>query len=1390
MSKFSVREPLTIFVAALAVIILGVVAFLKMTPDLLPNMDFPYVVIMTVYAGASPESVEAEVTKPMEQAMATLEHIKNLSSISRDSYSVVILEFEDSVNLDTIGVDIQQNIVSLSGQWGDGVSTPYVMKINPSLLPVEVVAVSMEGMETAELSDFMSDMILPKLEGVSGVARISTIGSVTREVHVVIDQDKIDSVNAKLADAVNQQLNDTAAELEETKAELEEAKQQLEEAQAELASGRDTLVDQTASAEAYISQQTIAALQGRMELQQQLVTLNDTISQLETTLKIVRPIYGRLQSVEATEAEQSARVSALEEASARLEAADAELQVFLDRIAELEAAQEAAPEAETSESGPAEDLDEPSEDGAASEENAESVEDAEFDEPGTESAPGRDYDAEIAAIYASDEYRAAVEEVAAAEAELAELGADRYSLGVDTVTARADLAVTQAELTAIDAALELLKLNREGLGDTVAQMEDGLVQAVNGAALLENALDQLDAGTMQLSEAMGTLSTARSEGLLQLANAAAQISLNAGTLDSALLQVDSGLDSIEDTRESALASADMSGSITMSTVSSILTAQNFSMPAGYISQDGVSYMVSVGDEITDVDELEELMLFDTGEDGIGPIRLADVAEIFVTDNADETYARLDGDTGLMLTFEKQSNAATAAVTDALSERFAQLEDDYPGLQFVPLMSQGDYIYLIVRTILESLGYGAIFAILVLLLFLRDIRPTFITLVSIPISVVFAVVLMYFTGVTINMISLSGLAVSVGMLVDNSIVVIENIYRLRYKGATAVQAAVAGTKQVAGAITASTLTTVCVFLPIVFVEGITRQLFTDLALTMGYSLMASLIVALTLVPAMSRGMLKNLRESRWKGTGAPGEGRFYRGYRQAVTWSLRHKWIVLPAALILLAATVTMAVSRGFSFMPELDTNTVSVTITMPEDCTREEAVAIADEALARMQTVDHVQTVGAMMGGSGMLAMDSGSYDVTAYAILPEGFSGAEAGRTIQALCSDLDCTVTSDSAVMDMSYLSGSGVSIYVYGSDMLSLQEAAVEIAEALADVPGLKDVDPGLEDAAPAVHVSVDRDAAMEKGWTVAQIYLEIASRLTGSTTAMTMSADSAEADVLVETGDQTTRRELVLMPFTYTDAEGNEKTFRLRDVAVIEDTVSLSSILRENQRRYLNVTAAVDEGHSVTQTTADAQKAVAALALPGDVSYEFSGENETTMEAVDQLLQMLLLGIVLVYFIMVAQFQSLKSPFIVMFTIPLAFTGGFLALLICGLDVSVIALIGFVMLTGVIVNNGIVLVDYVNQLRAAGMERREALAEAGTTRLRPILMTSLTTILGLIVMALGLDVGTMLMQPVAIVCIGGLAYATVMTLFVVPCMYDLVNKKEPDIVSEEDMDFTEN
>ena len=1240
MAKFSVKRPLTVFVVVLAVVVLGIVAYLRMTPDLLPNMDFPYVIIVTADPGASPEAVEEEITRPMEQSMATLDQIKEVTSTSQNSASMVMLEFEDGVNMDTISVDIQQKISVLEGQWSDTVGTPYVLKINPSMIPVMVAAVSREGSDVYALSDLVTDELTGKLEGVSGVASVTVSGALTRQAHVILDQEKMEALSAKLADAVK-------AQLKKAEGKLYAAKQQVEDGEKALSDAKRAAADGVAG------------------------TVGDSVDEVYKNLK---ELYDKLE--------------------------------------------------------------------------------------------GLDID-DLVGGFITDP-----------DGTLKQLN----NL-LDTLKSSIEKLMKE---------LESGKLEGD-ISDFLVQMMDGISQMTGAELQLSQAKSQIESGLKQLREAY---------------------------------------DKVE-------SQTDLGGLLSITTVSGLLTAQNFSMPAGYIDDNsGVSYMVSVGQKFENSTELENMVLFDLGLEGIDPITLGDVATVVVTDDSDQLYTKLDDENGILLSFNKQSNYATAAVSNNLTDRFRELESQYEGLTFVPLMDQGDYIYLIVETILSSLLWGALFSVVVLFLFLRDWRPTVITLLSIPVSVIFAVVLMYFTGVTINMISLSGLAVSVGMLVDNSVVVIENIYRLRAKGATIVQAAVSGAQQVLGAVTASTLTTVCVFAPIVFVEGLTRQLFTDLALTITYSLLASLLVSLTLVPAMASGMLR--REFVPK----PGLlDKIYPAYRRAIAWSLDHKAGVLLLSLVLLVTTAWGAVSRGFTFMPEIDMNNLSVTVTMPEDITRAEAVDLADQVVERVMSVENVESAGFMMGsgdmgGLSMASGDNGEFDVTGYLTMPEGTFGSDAGKEIEALCADLPCKVTTAGVMSGMmSYMTGTGVSLRVYGSDMESLQGAARSLGQRMEQVEGVQDVSDGLEDAAPALQVVVDRNKAMTKGITVAQIYMQVAAALQDTTTVADVTLDGESMEMIVDAaaGSKLTREKLMdltispdsgamsssmssgmssmsgmdssmsssmgsmggmsgmssssasagLSQLTGGESQDEDTSFKLGEVAEVKETVSLNSIQRDQQRRCITVSAAVADGYNVTKVTTAVQKALGSVTLPEGVTVEFDGENEQIMNAIQQLLLMLLLGVVLVYLIMVAQFQSLKAPFIVMFTIPLAFTGGFLALLLSGIEVSVISLIGFVMLVGIIVNNGIVLVDYINQQRLAGMGLREAIIDAGVTRLRPILMTSLTTILGLIVTALAKNAGTALIQPIALVCIGGLLYATLMTLFVVPCMYEILNKKELHQVAESDL-----
>jgi HAE1 family hydrophobic/amphiphilic exporter-1 len=685
------------------------------------------------------------------------------------------------------------------------------------------------------------------------------------------------------------------------------------------------------------------------------------------------------------------------------------------------------------------------------------------------------------------------------------------------------------------------------------------------------------------------------------------------------------------------------------------------------------------------------------------------------------------------------------------------------------------------TVLKDGGFvhklTPVLAVLILLLFLKDLRPTVVIAFSIPISLMVAIVLMYFSGVTLNVISLSGLAVGVGMLVDNSVVVIENIYRLRSEGMPAAKASVQGAVQVTGAIIASTLTTVCVFLPIVFVEGVTRQLFTDMALTIGYSLLASLFVAITLVPAMTS---TTLRASK------PKESRIFdkvlNGYGKVAAASLKHKWVCLALALALLAGSVALALSRGFIFMPAMSGSQLDVSFTMPqEDPSFEETTGMADQIAERIMELDCVETVGAMAGGSAggaMLGMGQGDA-VSMYVILDEGsgVKDSEAAKMVEEACADLDCQVSAQGA-MDMSAymssMSGSGVEVKLRGDDMDALIDAANEITEIMAETEGTVDAKSDLEDSTPEIRIVVDKNKAMENGLTIAQVYQSVSGAISEDKTATSINVDGYSQDVLVVNPEKGGMNESYLKSLTVTStdrATGETEEIPLVRIADFEERQSLNSISRE-----MTVSAGIADGNNVTLVTREVEKALAEYEPPKGVTLEMAGENETIMEAMEQLMQMAGLAILIIYLIMVIQFQSLLLPFIVMFTIPLAFTGGFLALYLCGMEVSVVSMIGFIMLAGIIVNNGIVLIDYINQLRLEGVARRDAIILAGRTRMRPIFMTVLTTVLGLVFMALAAGMGAEMMQPIAIVCIGGLLYATLMTLFVVPAMYDIMAKKE--------------
>lgn len=1265
-SKFSVKRPYTVIVGVVLIFILGVVTFTNMTVDLLPDMNLPYAMVMTVYPGASPEEVETTVTRPVEQAMATVSNINNIQSSSSENTSTVILEFDQTANMDSVTIEMRENLDQISGYWPEEIASPIIMKLNPSMMPVLIAAISAGGEDAARTSKVIEEQVIPELESIEGVASVTSVGSIEESVEITVNEKEIENLNDEVSAKLNQQFREAQNALEEAKAQAEQGRAALEAGQAQAAA-------QMGDAEAQISVKAEELKQAQFEITEKKAEL------------------------QMGEAQISQGLLAVQAAKAGLQAQLGQLEALLQSEKELQAAYDAllmkAPEDMTEE----------------------------------ETAQLAEIEAQLAEI----------------QGQLAGMG------GYDAAQAQLAKALEEAE-------------------QQEAEYQEQKEQLTAGMEQLELVQAQLNEGALTLAQARGQLSSGQIQAAAGISQGTAQMAAG----ETALAQQETQL---ETAKEEAYEKADMAGVLSADMVKTFLTAQNFRMPAGYVNEDGMDYLIRVGDKFDSIADIENLVLLEL--EGMGPVKLSDIATVKLVDNADETYAKINGESGVMLSIQKQTGYSTGDVSDRILEKLDSLEkEEGIGVKAVTLMDQGIYIDLIVNSVLQNLVYGAILAIIILFVFLKSVRPTFVIACSIPISILTALVAMYFSGVTLNIISLSGLALGVGMLVDNSIVVIENIYRMRNEeGASAKEAAVEGARQVSGAIAASTLTTVCVFVPIVFTKGITRQLFVDMGLTIAYSLLASLLVALTVVPMMSAGILKKARQQ--------GESAFYgrvkEGYGKILGKVLTFRLPVLLGALVLFVASGALSLSRGTEFIPQMESTELSMTLQMPQDSTLEETAAVADEVMERVGKIPDIQDIGSMVGSTGLLGGSSVN-EAEFYAITKEKaeLNNAQLKDRIEEVTEGLDGELTVNTSSMDLSALGSSGIVVQIKGKDLDRLREIAGDIKEIVEGVEGTQNVLDGTEDSTQEFRVTVDKEKAIAHGLTVAQVYQELAGKLSEASAATALSSDTEEYDVYVkdDVNESMTREDVRNMTLEVTKQDGTTETVKLSDVAEFEDAKGLQAISRKEQSRYMAVTAEIAEGDNIGLVSGRVKEALEDYQPPEGYSIEMAGEDETINEAMTELLKMLGLAIVFMYLIMVAQFQSLLSPFIVMFTVPLAFTGGFLGLWLTGKPVSVIAMIGFVMLSGIIVNNGIVFVDYTNQLIESGLPQKEALIEAGRTRLRPIIMTALTTILGLSTMAAGVGMGSDMVQPMAIVTIGGLLYGTVLTLFVVPCVFSLFHREK--------------
>lgn len=1396
--KFSVRKPYTVLVAVVLVIVLGIVSFTKMTSDLLPNISFPYVLVMTTYPGASPETVEMVVTKPVESSMATVSNIEEISSVSNENYSMVILQFAQSADMNAVSLEIRENLDQIRSYWDDSVGNPIIMKINPDMLPVMIAAVGGKDMSAAEITDLTNDTIVPELESIEGVASVSGMGLLEESVNVIIRQEKIDAVNEQVFGSIDKEIDENLAELQENKqdiydgqAELENAKRDLADSEAELAQKQQELNDSKAELENSkkeladgrneLADKKSQLESGKTELNSKKDATTKQLAEAETKLLTAKADAEAAKThlqleIQTAEATVKGLDSGIEQAGAGVQA----IEQTIMAVNGIEGTLAGLNGIDTSKKYV--DLDE----------STQAAVKAGYESAGYEVKEDTlvgEIKGTLSAIKNDILVKAGASDVNGLEAKKAELQSKITDLESQKAMAAAPidqyksaLSEVEGNISKLDSALtELYQGNLQAaieFANAQTTISLGEMQIASAESGLDSAQKQLEAGEEQIKSGQEQLDA----GADQIKEGYDQINDNAEQLADALEQILDGEEQIEEAREDAYDQADMNGILTVDTVEQLLAAQNFSMPAGYVTEDGISYLIRVGDKPDTVEELKAMPILNVDMDGVDVITLGDVADVFMTDNSADIYTNVNGEPGILLTMQKQTGYSTGEVSDKILARFDELLEQNENLMLITLMDQGIYIDMVTDSIFNNIIFGAGLAILILLLFLRDIRPTAVIACSIPISIVAAVVCMYFSGVTLNVISLSGLALGIGMLVDNSIVVIENIYRLRSEGASVTEAAIEGTREVAGAIAASTLTTVCVFLPIVFTEGITRQLFVDMGLTIGYSLGASLIVALTVVPAMSSKILVKTKEQK--------ESRFFNGlmngYGKVLDWSLKHKAVIFIGVLVLLVGSALASLSKGTAFMPTMESTQMTITLELPDTTPLSETAEVTDRVVEILRNMEDVEDVGAMASTSSMGSLmggsaDSSTHEMSIYLTTVEKpklnnkeLSNAIEEQTAQ-LCEETGAELSIETSMMDMSALGGDGISIQVRGRDLDTLQQIAKEVAAIVEATEGTAKVSDGLEEATGEMRILIDRDKAMDQGLTVAEVYQQIAAKLKDASSATTFETTAKEYEVYVKNANdmELTRKLLQDLVIEKTDKDNKKVEIPLKNIAAFENTISPKSVSRTEQNRYIAVSASIADGYNVGLVSRKLEQNLADYEVPEGYSLVMEGENEMIVDAMQQLMLMLLLAVIFMYLIMVAQFQSLKSPFIIMFTIPLAFTGGFLGLFLGNCEVSVVAVIGFVMLAGIIVNNGIVIVDYMNQLIAQGMEKHEAILQAGRTRLRPVLMTALTTILGLLPMVFGTDMGAAMGKPMAIVTVGGLLYGTLLTLLVVPCIYDLMN-----------------
>lgn len=841
-----------------------------------------------------------------------------------------------------------------------------------------------------------------------------------------------------------------------------------------------------------------------------------------------------------------------------------------------------------------------------------------------------------------------------------------------------------------------------------------------------------------------------------------------------------------------------------------LKSENFNLSVGNLKEGYKDYLVRALGEFQSLSEIEDVVL---GTNNGSTIRLKDIARVYDTHAENRVRARDNLMPTAMLMIIKQSGANTVEVSREVWKKLHALEPHLPpGVKLVKNFDTADFINLAIGHVWKDLLWGGLLAVIVLFLFLRHIRPVLIIALAIPTSLLTAFLPMYFAGMTINMISLGGLALAVGMVVDNSIVVLENIFRhMQEKGEDRITAAKKGAGEVGIAITASTLTTVAVFVPIVFTQGLAARIFRDLALTVTFALLSALFVAVTLVPMLASKLLSVEKM-------AAGDGRLFRrlksAYKRVIAWVLDHKLVTMGLTNTLWVSAIVIVFIMGKEFMPTSNDDTFMIEIELPRGTRIEETDRVARKVEELLLSIPEVLGEHAVIGHS----PDSDSTDSRIAFFIVNLKDQNNRTRTVEEVNNEIRREALKIPGVAKYNFVNlqsrsmgGSGgkpIEVKIFGKDLGVLSGLSNEAAERMKAVPGIVDVEETFQFGSPELQIRFDRERMAQLGLSVSQVAFLLETAVKG-TVASRYRERGEEFDIRVRLSEKDRDSFDDLGAITLNTPTGSQ--LRLSDIASVEYGSGPVRIFRDGQKRAVSILANKMEGgydfkrlalgvagafgaifdnersfpgeaktaftdfkeglHDLNTVVVGVQDTVAEMSLPMGYYIEYGGSYEDMKDSQSQLMLAFLLGALLVYMIIAAEFESLIHPFTIMFSVPFAFTGSIWAIFLSGMTLSVNSGIGVIMLSGIIVNNGIVLIDYVNQLREQGYEIKAALIEAGATRLRPIMMTTMTTILALVPMAVLGGAGSEMRRPLAVSLIGGLAFGSVLTLLVIPTAYYL-------------------